>query len=702
MMHPLKTLALAILAVAFCACRADSLENERMRVQFDTATGAPVSMVHKSGESAGEEMLLKSIPVWELRGVSDSLLAQAGQVKSIRKVGRGTLKMRWAAESGVEVCATVRLDKKDSMLHWGLALKGLSSIEEPVTVCYPVLCFRKMENEDLAVSSWLGRLEKDPRSGIGPEKPVVRFSHDSPGQMSMQMMALYDREAEAGMYLATNDASSYTKNYTIEFDTISTCFKIKHFPAFGEGSFSPAYEVITGPFEGDWLSAAKIYRRWAKEQRWCKQSRLANHTIPEWVLNTGLWVWNRGRSENVLPDAVHLQQESGLPVSVLWHWWCGCGHDEDFPHYLPPREGAESFRDAVQKAASENLNSLVYINSFRWGTSVSDWEDALPYSLKKASGEPSTAVSNAFTRHEIAAMCLACDYWTDRYVGMADTLLRDYGVGGIYMDEACLALRCFDPNHGHPLSGGSYWYEDFSRMASRIREKDAGAVLAGEGSGEDWISDLDLFLTLAVSRERYIGGDAEAIPLFQAVYHDYAISFGSYSSLVYPPYDELWPAEHRPKGCETLLPDRYNMQFRMEQARSFVFGMQPMIANYHAFLDEMREPEMDFLRRLAETRREYAKYLLFGEMERTPAMDVPYAEIDISKVSIYAFTDGKSAAEIKKNVPLLYSGMWKAKDGESALFIVNICDEPQRLAFADGTEIEDPWIEPRGIRVIEF
>ena len=144
------------------------------------------------------------------------------------------------------------------------------------------------------------------------------------------------------------------------------------------------------------------------------------------------------------------------------------------------------------------------------------------------------------------------------------------------------------------------------------------------------------------------------------------------------------------------------MQFRMEQARSFVFGMQPMIANYHAFLDEMREPEMDFLRRLAETRREYAKYLLFGEMERTPAMDVPYAEIDISKVSIYAFTDGKSAAEIKKNVPLLYSGMWKAKDGESALFIVNICDEPQRLAFADGTEIEDPWIEPRGIRVIEF
>ena len=680
MVYPLKTLALAILAVAFCACRADLPEDGRMREALDAATGAPL---------------------WELRDASDSLLAQARQVKSIRKIGRRTLKMRWQTEDGIKVLATVRLEKGDSMLHWGLSLKGLSG-RGGVSVRYPILHYGKMENEDLAVSSWLGRLEKDPRSGIGPDKPIVRFSQDSPGQMAMQMMALYDRESGDGIYFATNDKSSYTKNYTIEFDTLGTCFFVKHFPDLGDRSFSPDYEVITGPFKGDWLSAAKIYRKWAKEQRWCKQSRLVNHQIPEWVLGTGLWVWNRGRSENVLPDALHLQQISGIPVSVLWHWWCGCGHDEDFPHYLPPREGAEHFRDAVQTAAGEGVNSLVYMNSFRWGTSVPEWKDAAPYSLKNAHGEPSTTVSNAFTGHGIAAMCLSCDYWTDKYVGMADTLLRDYGVGGIYMDEACLALRCFDPNHGHPLSGGSYWVKDFSRMASDIREKDPGAVLAGEGSGEDWIADLDIFLTLAVSRERYIGGNAEAIPLFQAVYHDYAITFGSYSSLVYPPYDELWPVEFRPEGCETPLPDEYNLQFRMEQARSFVFGMQPMIANYHAFLDEMREPEMDFLRRLAETRREYSKYLLYGELERAPLIVVPYADIDISKVSIYASRDGKSAPRMRKSVPLLYSGMWKAKDGESALFIVNISDEPQRLVFADGTEIEDPWIEPRGIRVIDF
>ncbi len=49
----------------------------------------------------------------------------------------------------------------------------------------------------------------------------------------------------------------------------------------------------------------------------CRESRLAQRRIEDWALGTGLWVWNRGRSENVLTEALHLQEISGLPVSVL-------------------------------------------------------------------------------------------------------------------------------------------------------------------------------------------------------------------------------------------------------------------------------------------------------------------------------------------------------------------------------------------------
>ena len=249
------------------------------------------------------------------------------------------------------------------------------------------------------------------------------------------------------------------------------------------------------------------------------------------------------------------------------------------------------------------------------------------------------------------------------------------------MDESCLSLRCYDPSHGHSIGGGNYWVEDFNGLASRIRAQAVRTVLAGEGSGEDWITSLDLFLTLGVSRERYIGGDAEPIPLFQAVYHDYAITFGSYSSLVYPPFDERWPAELRPEGCETLLPERFSLQFRMEQARALVYGIQPSIANYHAFLDQARSREMAFALLLARTRMCYLDYLLYGRMERVPAMTVPTALADISKVSIYA-RDGQAAARITKEVPLLYTGMWRSQEGALALFLVNIGEEALPVDFS--------------------
>ena len=118
------------------------------------------------------------------------------------------------------------------------------------------------------------------------------------------------------------------------------------------------------------------------------------------------------------------------------------------------------------------------------------------------------------------------------------------------MDQACSGMACYNPDHGHPVGGGSYWHEGFVKLTDQIRstfQEGADAVLAGEGSAEDWIPVLDDFLTLEPSYERYSGvTNREPIPLFQAVYHEYAITYGSYSSLVYPPYDEMWPKEFRP------------------------------------------------------------------------------------------------------------------------------------------------------------
>ena len=729
--HGFPGLALTALLSAlmlFPSCRRDAvpaLENERVRLVFDAESGWPVSMTDRA---AGAEMLAGCVPLWEVRDGRDSLLKEAAHFLGCRRCPDG-LRLSWETASGIRVKALARLSPEDSLLHWSLSVTGLAP---GFSVRYPILDFKKLKNEDFAFASWLGRVERDPRAGLTPEKPLIRFNAESPGALSLQLIATYDRESGRGLYLASNDSLSFTKTFTVELDSAKTRFYLTHYPALDGPSkdWDPGYEVITGPFRGDWLTAAQLYRRWAVEQRWCRESRLKQRRIEDWVLGTGLWVWNRGRSENVLPEALHLQKASGLPVSVLWHWWCNCGHDDDFPCYLPPREGAEPFRNAVRSASEQGVHALVYMNSFEWGTLTPGWEEAQPFALKMRDGSLREYAANTFTGHTIAAMCLHNGFWTDRYVAMADTVLRAYGIGGIYMDEACTNLRCYDPAHGHSIGGGNYWVEDFSGLASRIRSLSGRTVLAGEGSGEDWIPSLDLFLTLGVSRERYIGGDAEPIPLFQAVYHDYAITFGSYSSLVYPPFDERWKVATRPEGCETLLPERFNLQFRMEQARTLVFGMQPSIANYHAFLDQDRKREMDFALLLARTRMRYLDYLLYGSFERVPAMTVPSALADISKVSIYA-RDGHSADRITKEVPLLYTGMWRSPEGGLALFVVNIGEESLPVDFAldpaayglpaacqalittDGSRVVlsettagplrvSTAIPARGIRVIEF
>ena len=90
---------------------------------------------------------------------------------------------------------------------------------------------------------------------------------------------------------------------------------------------------------------------------------------------------------------------------------------------------------------------------------------------------------------------------------------------------------------------------------------------------------------------------------------------------------------------------------------------------------------MAFALLLARTRMCYLDYLLYGSMERVPAMTVPTAQADISKVSIYA-RDGQTATRLTKEVPLLYTGMWRSQEGALALFLVNIGEESLPVDFS--------------------
>ena len=605
--------------------------------------------------------------------------------------------------SECEVDATIRLRDGDPNSRWGISVRlpeGFG-VEE---IAFPrVQGIRRQEDERLAVPLWMGHLLPNPRDHLaGPDGKGTALWWEYPGFLSLQCIAYYADQGN-GLYVACEDPGVARKRFVIagapggEVD-----FTVAHQPAdpaAQETRYVLPYEALLGVFQGDWITAAERYREWGTRQFWAKESRLNRGLVPRWVLDTGMWTWNRGHSPGVLPPAAALQKELGLPVRVLWHWWHGCPYDIGFPEYLPPREGTEPFKAAVAKAHEDGVRMLVYMNQRAWGLSTKSWkeEGAEQFAVKGADGRIRPEVYNTFTKQALVSMCMATPFWRNKYAGIAEEAFDDLGVDGIYMDQACIQPRCYDPNHGHPRGGGDSWLKGFQSLTEDLRRRcdgDRPIVLAGEGCGEAWLPYLDLMLTLELSCERYraLNDPWEVIPFFQAVYHPYATTFGNYSSLSMPPYDELWPAEFAPAEPLAPLDSKFSRQFRLEQARAFVWGHQPTLANFLPSHFETRPGELAFAMKLARIRRLAGAYLAKGEFLRPPKLDIPLVDSAFSRLSIYA-GQGSRLTSYEKSHPAVLAGAWRGADGGVAIALANVTEN--RVSFKMPLDTRYYGISPR-------
>jgi len=576
--------------------------------------------------------------------------AQAKSFQPERGRDAGTARLSWwdfqvEGMPELKVVVDAQLEPRRAMSRWNIAVQNQrgATLEKVHFPQFPAI--RPQRDEFLAVPVWMGQLAANPRAMLkaaaGNEK---RLEWDYPGLTSLQCLAFY-RKNGLGLYFSCDDTASFRKSFVLSGTSDGQVrYEMVHLPEDREAeTYRLPYGAILGAFQGDWFTAAEQYRSWATNQTWARESRLASGLTPDWATETGMWVWNRGRSSNVLEPAVALEKELGLPVRVFWHWWHGCAYDTGFPEYLPPREGVGSFTNALALAHEKNVRAIVYMNQRLWGMTTESWqrEGAERYAVKAPDGTVRPEVYNTFTKLPCASMCMGTPFWRSKYAGLAEEAFQRLGVDGIYMDQACSSLACYDPNHGHPLGGGRYWVDGFRLLAGDIRSRCAGrrqVVLAGEGCGEGWLPYLDLMLSLQVSKERYANPKDgwQPIPFFQAVYHPYCILYGNYSSLTMPPYDDLWPAEFAPSESLKLLDRKYSQQFLLEQARAFVWGQQPTVANFlPAQLRERRE-ETEFVIQLARLRSRALQYLQQGVFLRPPDLGVPEATVPLSRLSIYA------------------------------------------------------------------
>lgn len=670
------------------------LKCKNMEIAIDSHNGILREIRYKNTGSVVKNMEPAHNQLWTLSlidaGQTVELQADDFADFSIQKLSNDSMKLVWQsykrqAGQSLAVEVDIKMQSTTGLSYWNIRVKGLEK-KLLNRVIFPAIGgLKPIENGTFAVPHWMGEIMNAPKQHLlASAEKKSQFSWTYPGLLAMQFMTLYDTQ---GLYMACNDQHMQQKEFSLRHDiNQGLSLQIAHTPSLTDRQeYTLPYQVVIGAYQGDWMTASRIYKSWAVEQAWVKQSRLKNGLIPDWIRNTGLWVWNRGKSDQVLAPAMELKDHLDFPISVLWHWWHHGSYDDSFPEYLPPREGVNSFMDHISKAKTKGIHALAYMNALQWGDSTASWhtENAYRYAIKDRQGKPLTHVYNIFTNKPLTNMCVGTTFWRNKYKITAGTLLKDYGISGIYMDQACIQRTCYDPSHGHPIGGGNFWAQFSKQLTEDVRSStDSPIALSGEGSCEAWIPSLDLFLSLQVSRERYSGVDGwDPIPLFQAVYHEYALSYGSYSSLLTPPYDELWPERYRPSTSDTLA-GIYRQQFMLEQARSFVWGMQPMLANYHETLMRSRKPEMDFILRLAKLRYGQLKYLQDGEFYRPP---VPVEQqnkmsIALSKLSIYA-GQNEHVKTFHKSVHTVLVGAWRSSDGVLGIPVVNIAKGQTTVDF---------------------
>ncbi len=444
-------------------------------------------------------------------------------------------------------------------------------------------------------------------------------------------------------------------------------------------------ECVTGEFDGSWYEAARIYRSWAITQPFFTARTQENP-----LRGISMWVWNRGRAEDVIPPVLELRKAlPDIPVALDWYWWHSNPYDTDYPNFWPPREGEAKFRESVKTLKDNQIFTQVYMNGCCWDMDNPAWaaggEDDV---LVRRDGTPKAYMFNCYTKHRLAWMCGEAPHFHDRLSEQVRKL-RDTGLSGQYLDMIATASNhpCYNPKHKHERGGGTFAVEGYRKMLKRLRAENPDYPLTSEGGNEAYMDLLDGVITCtAISIERVLGNQGKTlVPVFPAVYHgrNAMALFGSYAIPDgITSWDELWPAEDRwPEEQEQEWTQICPEQFFVELMRCAVYGVQPMVCNLtpKIYTEQKYRHIWECILHIARFYHENIIWLFDGEMLSPEGLECDEKEVKFMHRMIFTKPDGLKF--VTQKMPVLLHGVWRSPEGRDALFAANYTMQQQEGSF---------------------
>lgn len=508
-----------------------------------------------------------------------------------------------------------------------------------------------------------------------PEYPSMGCFGIFPNMLQSQFIAY--SYANSGLYVGMEDEQRGLKCIDFYPETKDDIrFILRNYTNKGYSEdYRQEYFTVFKTYDGNWQSAAELYRDWFYNHNENYKKIIENSETPEWYHDSPIIVAYPVRGQfdtdvmepnklfpytNALPIIEDLNEKLDSRImALLMHWE---GTAPWAPPFVWPPFGGERLLDDFAKKLHEKRNLLgLYCSGFGW----TEQSKLIPsynmsqyfndHNLKEAMCvSPSQELElSKICRYQRSGydFCPACDTTKEIFLSETEKIcssgadyiqLMDQNHGGN-------SYFCYSKNHGHNPAPGK-WMIDSSKEIYKELHKHMQTRLFGceSAAAEPFINDL-LFSDNRFELNYFMG---KAIPLYSYIYHEYINNFMGN------------------QVCMNIVPDKYNFLFRL--AYSFIAGdMLTLVINQDGKIAQnwgadvncilpAQEEAMVFLSNANAWRRCLGKnYLHYGKMEKTIPLNCEYNEFETD--TGLKFTESK-----------LLSSCWSSSGEEKfAQFVAN-------------------------------
>lgn len=596
----------------------------------------------------------------------------------------GVLKLFWMSDIA-KVGVTVK-NGEDEKLRWCINAE-VSDGEAVRQVRFPILEGLNFDTENHLLITWQnGHLVKNPVDSFlckGIEVPFwvgrgkYGYEAEYPANLSFQYGAFYGKDY--GYYFVTEDPDAYTKTFAYEYNKEKHAmdFSVINYPEnMGKcTSYCMAYDFVLKMFEGDWQTATRYYRDWAINQKWCKE-KLAHKKLPEALTKTDLWRINHTNYEfgtdtqAYFDSSVKIRDVIDCNLALHWYGWNMKSHDEDYPDYVSDEKKAEGWMEELtawnRKFDAEGIVKIPYHNARLWEKKLKSWEseNVLSAAIKDESGNLLDEPWMPDKGFELIPVCPATAMWQNKVVDCCREYGSEIGFDGVYLDQigSFNATLCFDEKHPHPLGGGTWWNDSYHSMIRHCRDVLGDErLITTESCCETYIDVLDLMLVLDTCFQDVAlngiadAGSAVSLPLFNLIYGDYSLCYGSI--------------------CKFSDPIE---NFELNMMRNTIWGFLPSIEGIDTQEIENGSAHLEITKRAVDFYKENKDIFLYGRLCEIPQ----YECTETCKVDWVAKSDYGDEFPYTDIYPAICAAIWEKKNGDKCLFAYNYSNSAQKIEVA--------------------